>query len=186
MDLVKVMQAADAAGKWHVHQRRKGPAQEPYANHLLEVACLVATATEGKDPDIVIAALLHDVIEDQEVPHELIVQRWGQDVLDLVLEVTDDKTLPKVERKRLQVEKAKTKSLRAKIIKLADKTSNLRSIASAAPGDWSVKRKLEYLRLAAEIVSRMTPVNSWLEDQFNIARVAVEASVGLPAEQSGH
>ncbi len=69
---VSVLKAADAAARWHVHQRRKGAAQEPYINHLLEVSSLVAEATDGEDPVLVIAALLHDAIEDQEVPYDLI------------------------------------------------------------------------------------------------------------------
>ena len=64
---ITVLQAADAAARWHVHQKRKGAAQEPYINHLLEVASLVAEATQGSDPHLVVAALLHDAIEDQEV-----------------------------------------------------------------------------------------------------------------------
>src|SRR3954454_20659053 len=92
---VSVLRAADAAARWHVHQRRKGAAKEPYINHLLEVASLVAEATEGKDPNLVVAALLHDAIEDCEVPKELIAQAFGTDVANLVAEVTDDKTLEK-------------------------------------------------------------------------------------------
>src|SRR5271163_1747455 len=92
---VTVLKAADAAARWHVHQRRKGAAKEPYINHLLEVATLVAEATEGQDPNLVSAALLHDAIEDCEVPRELIAETFGTDVADLVAEVTDDKTLPK-------------------------------------------------------------------------------------------
>jgi (p)ppGpp synthase/HD superfamily hydrolase len=68
-DWIMVLKAADAAARWHVHQRRKGAAKEPYINHLLEVATLVAEATEGTDPNLVIVALLHDAIEiggDQE------------------------------------------------------------------------------------------------------------------------
>ena len=179
MNLAKVMEAADAAAKWHVHQRRKGPGQEPYMNHLLEVASLVATATDGKDTELVIAAMLHDAIEDQEVLEELILRRWGRVVLELVREVTDDKSLPKPERKQKQLENAPHKSPQAKILKLADKTSNLRSIAGAAPGDWSVKRKLDYLHWASEIVSRMTPVNPWLEGQFGLARQAVLTSISM-------
>ena len=91
---VTVLRAADAAARWHVHQLRKGSAQEPYINHLLEVASLVAEATHGKDPDLVIAALLHDAIEDQEVPYELITREFGKRVADVV-KLTDDKTLPK-------------------------------------------------------------------------------------------
>jgi GTP diphosphokinase / guanosine-3',5'-bis(diphosphate) 3'-diphosphatase len=103
---ITVLRAADAAARWHVHQRRKGAAEEPYVNHLLEVATLVAEATDGKDPELVIAALLHDSIEDQEVPRSVIAEAFGDGVAKLVEEVTDDKRLEKQERKRLQVEHA--------------------------------------------------------------------------------
>lgn len=95
---LQVLKAADAAARWHVHQRRKGPAEEPYINHLVEVALLVADATGGKDTNLVIAALLHDAIEDCEVPRALIAETFGQDVASLVEEVTDDKSLPKAVR----------------------------------------------------------------------------------------
>jgi (p)ppGpp synthase/HD superfamily hydrolase len=77
-ELLQVLKAADTAARWHVHQRRKGPAEEPYINHLVEVALLVADATDGKDTNLVIAALLHDAIEDCEVPSELIAETFGQ------------------------------------------------------------------------------------------------------------
>jgi guanosine-3',5'-bis(diphosphate) 3'-pyrophosphohydrolase len=83
-----VLKAADAAARWHVHHRRKGPAEEPYINRLLEVAMLVADATGGSDTNLVIAALLHDAIEDSEVPRELISQAFGEDVACIVSEVT--------------------------------------------------------------------------------------------------
>src|SRR3954470_18387885 len=123
---IAVLKAADAAARWHVHDRRKGVAEEPYINHLLEVASLVAEATDGQDPNLVIAALLHDAIEDQEVPREMIADSFGEDVAELVEEVTDDKTLERHARKRAQVETAPSKSPRAKLLKLADKGSNLR------------------------------------------------------------
>jgi HD domain len=106
---ITVLQAADAAARWHVHQRRKGAAREPYINHLLEVATLVAEATEGKDPNLVIAALLHDAIEDCDVPPQLIAETFGTDVAYLVAEVTNDKTLEKGERKQRQVDGAHKK-----------------------------------------------------------------------------
>ena len=142
---IAVLRAADAAARWHVSQRRKGDAQEPYINHLLEVASLVVEATDGKDTKLVIAALLHDSIEDQEVPRGVIARAFGEDVTKLVEEVTDDKSLEKQERKRLQVEHSHKKSERAKILKLADKTSNLRTLTASPPPDWSVKRRLEYV-----------------------------------------
>jgi|SRR5262249_33418534 len=146
-----VLKAADAAARWHVHHRRKGPAEEPYINHLLEVAMLVAEATGGNDTNLVIAALLHDAIEDSEVPRELIAETFGEDVACLVEEVTDDKALPKGMRKQKQVESAPTKSTRAKMLKLADKTSNLRAVASSPASDWSVKRRMGYVQWAKQV-----------------------------------
>jgi (p)ppGpp synthase/HD superfamily hydrolase len=142
-ELVSVVRAADAAARWHVHQRRKGSAQEPYINHLLEVAGLVTEATDGIIPRVVIAALLHDAIEDQGVSAETIASEFGQHVADIVMEVTDDKTLPKDERKRKQIESAPKKSREAKVIKLADKTSNVRAVANSPASDWPGERRLE-------------------------------------------
>jgi GTP diphosphokinase / guanosine-3',5'-bis(diphosphate) 3'-diphosphatase len=173
---LQVLKAADAAARWHVHQRRKGPAEEPYINHLLEVAKLVADATDGKDTNLVIAALLHDAIEDCEVPRGLIAEIFGKDVASLVTEVTDDKRLPKTARKKKQVKTARNKTPRAKILKLADKTSNLRAIAASAPSNWSVKRRLEYVHWARAVASGLRGVNRRLEDQFDEAAAAAERS----------
>ena len=173
---LQVLKAADAAARWHVHQRRKGPAEEPYINHLVEVAKLVADATGGKDTNLVIAALLHDAIEDCEVPRELIAETFGDDVASVVEEVTDDKSLPKAVRKDEQIKSGPTKSSRAKILKLADKISNLRAIASSAPSDWSVKRRLEYVLWAREVAKGLRGVNPKLEDQFDQAAAAAERS----------
>src|SRR4051812_48859152 len=116
---ITVLKAADTAACWHVHQRRKGKHEEPYINHLLEVAMLVAEATGGERPNLVVAALLHDAIEDQEVPRRMIAEAFGEDIARLVAELTDDKTLSKAARKQRQIESAPHKSEGAKIIKLA-------------------------------------------------------------------
>jgi (p)ppGpp synthase/HD superfamily hydrolase len=173
---IAVLRAADAAARWHVHQRRKGAAEEPYVNHLLEVAILVVEATEGDDPDLVVAALLHDAIEDQEVPRAIIADEFGEGVAKLVEEVTDDKSLNKEERKRLQVANAHKKSTRAKILNLADKTSNLRAIAASPPPDWSVKRRLEYVDWACKVAEGLAGVSVWLEREFNEAAKEAERS----------
>jgi (p)ppGpp synthase/HD superfamily hydrolase len=176
-DWIAVLKAADAAAHWHVHQRRKGAAEEPYMNHLLEVATLVAEATGGGDPGLVAAALLHDAIEDQEVPRSVIAEGFGEDVAQLVEEVTDDKTLPKAERKRLQIENAGKKSQRAKILKLADQTSNLRAVAASPPPDWSVKRRLEYIDWARRVSKGLAGVSERLEQEFERAAKDAERSV---------
>ena len=177
---VTVLKAADAAARWHVHQRRKGPAAEPYINHLLEVAMLVAQASQGTDPNLVIAALLHDAIEDCEVPRKLIAATFGEEVAAIVSEVTDDKKLPKAKRKRKQIETAADRSPKAKLLKLADKTSNLRAIAASPPADWSVKRRIEYVDWALAVAQGLRGVSPWLEgqlDQAAAARRAVMAEV---------
>jgi (p)ppGpp synthase/HD superfamily hydrolase len=174
---IAVLRAADTAARWHVHQRRKGIAQEPYINHLLEVASLVAEATGGTDPNVVIAALLHDAIEDQGVTPEMIASEFGEHVADIVKEVSDDKALPKEDRKRKQVENAARKSHKAKLIKLADKTSNLRAIASSPAADWSVERRLEYIEWAKAVVGGLRGNSPWLEQQFDEAAIAAEQSL---------
>ena len=173
---ISVLRAADAAARWHVHQRRKGAAGEPYVNHLLEVATLVAEATDGNDPDLVIAALLHDSIEDQEVPRGIIANEFGEGVAKLIEEVTDDKSLDKQERKQLQVINTDKISTRAKILKLADKTSNLRAIAASPPPDWSVKRRLEYVEWARKVANGLAGVSEWLEREFTEAAKEAERS----------
>jgi (p)ppGpp synthase/HD superfamily hydrolase len=181
---VTVLRAADAAARWHVHQRRKGSAQEPYINHLLEVASLVAEATHGKDPALVTAALLHDAIEDQEVPYELITREFGKRVADVVKQVTDDKTLPKEVRKEKQIKTASKKSIDAKIIKLADKTSNMRAITFSPAPNWSVKRRLEYIGWAREVVAGLRGSSPWLEKQCDNAAAEAECSVAVRGASS--
>lgn len=168
-DIVRMAKAIDFAAREHSPQRRKGAAAEPYVNHLAEVAALVAEATQGADANLVIAAYLHDTIEDCEVPYEILLAEFGKDVADLVREVTDDKNLLKTERKRLQVEHARSATPRAKHIKLADKISNLNSILASPPADWSAERKREYFEWAAKVVAGCRGVNPWLEARFDAA-----------------
>ena len=168
-DIVRMAKAIDFAARAHAPQRRKGAASEPYVNHLAEVALLVAEATQGADASLVIAAYLHDTIEDCKVPYETLLAEFDKDVADLVREVTDDKDLSKAERKRLQIEHARSASPRAKHLKLADKISNLNSILASPPADWSAERKREYFEWAAKVVAGCRDVNPWLEARFDAA-----------------
>jgi (p)ppGpp synthase/HD superfamily hydrolase len=172
-ELVMVLRAADSAARWHLHQRRKGAAQEPYVTHLIEVATLVANATGGSDPNLLAAALLHDAIEDQKVPREEIAAQFGSDVADLVAEVTDDKKLPKAERKRLNIEHAANLTPRAKILKLADKISNLRSMIASPPADWPTERRVDYVIWAKQVVEGLRGASRLLEREFD--RTAADA-----------
>ena len=138
---------------------------------------MVTEATAGSDPELVIAALLHDAIEDQEVPRQVIADTFGEDVAKLVEEVTDNKKLPKAERKQKQVETATHKSPRAKLLKLADKTSNLRAVAASPSPDWSVKRRLEYVAWARQVAEGLRGENEWLESQFDAAADIADRSM---------
>ena len=161
-----ILSAARFAAEKHAGQRRKGDAAEPYVNHLIEVAELVAMALPEPDTNLVIAALLHDSIEDAGVTAEDLASRYGADVAGLVSEVTDDKSLPKQERKRLQVENAPKKSARAQTIKLADKISNLRSMLSSPPAGWDHERRREYFTWARRVVDGLTAPNPMLKAEF--------------------
>jgi GTP diphosphokinase / guanosine-3',5'-bis(diphosphate) 3'-diphosphatase len=161
-----VLKAAHFAAQKHAGQRRKGATAEPYINHLIEVAELVSSALPEPDTNLVIAALLHDTIEDTGVTKEELIQTFGADVAELVVELTDDKALPKVERKRLQIVDAPKKSVRAQVIKVADKISNVRAILSSPPADWSVQRKREYFEWAKQVVDALTTPNQKLKSEF--------------------
>ena len=114
-----------------------------------------------------------------EVPRELIAETFGTDVASLVMEVADDKTLPKDLRKKMQAETAHRKTPRAKILKLADKTSNLRTLATSAAPDWSVRRKIEYIAWARKVVAGLRGANDDLEKRFDEAARAAEQSLVL-------
>lgn len=161
--LVPLSRAADFAARRHVAQRRKGDAAEPYINHLTEVAMLLAEATDGADPVLVMGGLLHDTLEDTDTTYEDLVESFGPEVAALVAEVTDDKSLVKEERKRLQIEKTPGKSRRAKLLKLADKTSNLRSLVSSPPRGWTEERLRDYVRWAEAVVRSCRGLNDKLE-----------------------
>lgn len=113
-----------------------------------------------------IAALLHDTVEDTGVTREELAERFGVDVADLVMEVTDDKSLPKAERKRLQIVNAPKKSVRAQVIKLADKISNMRSILISPPVDWDDERKQQYFEWARQVIAGLTQPNPLLMAEF--------------------
>lgn len=166
----KVMEAAWFAARKHVNQKRKGAAAEPYINHPLEVAHLVASALSEPDTDLVVAALLHDTVEDTDATAEELVRLFGAGVAALVAEVTDDKSLAKAERKRLQIENAPKKSVRAQAIKLADKISNLRGILNSPPAHWSLERRREYVVWAQQVVDSLPAPNPVLKAEFERTR----------------
>ncbi len=182
MSVVLVTRALHFAALKHAGQRRKGEAAEPYVNHLIEVAHLLAEATEGEDPALLVAGVLHDVVEDQNVSFAELTRLFGPDVGALVMEVSDDKTLLKAERKRLQIAHAGKASARAKCIKLADKTSNLRALVASPPKGWPPERLAEYVRWARDVAVQCFGVNEALDEAFGAALAAAETLHGCVAD----
>ncbi len=164
--IARLSHAAHWAARAHKDQQRKGIDAEPYVNHLLEVAELVAHADEPGAIEVVIAALLHDTVEDVGVTEAQLVAEFGPRVAELVMYVTDDKTLSKDRRKAAQIEHAPGLPHDAKLIKLADKTSNLRALVRTPPVGWTEARLLDYVDWAAAVVEACGPVDPGLERVF--------------------
>jgi guanosine-3',5'-bis(diphosphate) 3'-pyrophosphohydrolase len=175
-DLGLLLAAIAFAADKHRNQRRKDAQASPYINHPIALADILKN--EGGIADVVVlaAAVLHDTIEDTATTAEELVERFGREIAAIVLEVSDDKALPKAERKRLQVEHAATISQRAKLVKLADKIANLRDIRDNPPAEWSEKRKAEYFDWAKSVVDRLRGANHPLEKLFD--QVYAQRSAG--------
>lgn len=176
-----ILRATAFAAEVHTHQRRKGAAAEPYVNHVIEVGAALAGA--GAPLTAILAGLLHDTIEDgasagRPVTEAELSERFGADVASAVVEVTDDKSITKAERKRRQVETAARKSEAARMVKLADKAANLRAIAMSPPPSWDLARKHAYLEWAEAVAAGCRGVNPALERAFDealaLARTALE------------
>lgn len=166
-DLPEFLQAITFAAKKHKRQKRKGADEEPYINHVLEVANLLANVGKVEDYDVLIAAVLHDTVEDTATTAEEIAGKFGANVSSMVLEVTDDQDLPKARRKQLQIEHAPHLSTGAKLIKLGDKISNIRDVSENPPDGWSKERRLEYINWGESVINGLRGANADLENHFD-------------------
>jgi len=164
-----LLDAIAFAAEKHRNQRRKDAEASPYINHPLQVAHVLSSEGGVSDLKTLIAAVLHDTVEDTETTFEELVERFGNKVACVVKELTDEKMLPKVQRKREQVERAPQLSKRAAIVRLADKTCNLRDIATHPPKDWPLKRKQAYFDWAKDVVDGLPRVNKKLRQAFDAA-----------------
>lgn len=178
-----LLKALHFAANKHRDQRRKDVEASPYINHPIEVAELLALVGGVSDPVTLQGAVLHDTIEDTKTTPEELEEAFGREVRRVVEEVTDDKRLPKAERKRRQIEHAPHLSARAKQIKLADKISNVRAVTQSPPADWSLGRREEYLDWAGQVVSGLRGCNLSLEGYFD--QVLEEGRCLLRADDRG-
>ncbi len=164
-----VCEAAELAARRHAGQQRKGRGEEPYVNHLAEVANLLSAATQGEDAELVAAGWLHDTLEDTETTYEELSQRFGLRVAGLVDECTDDISLPRSERRQRQIENAPNKSAGAKLIKIADKVSNVRARIFANPSREQREELADYAAWAEKVVAGCRGGNDVLESLFDEA-----------------
>lgn len=162
-----ILKAAGFAAHKHKNQRRKDAGASPYINHPLSLARILREEGGVDAAAVLVAALLHDTIEDTETSYEELRGQFGTEVAEIVAEVTDTKWLKKTSRKRLQISKAARASNGAKLVKLADKISNLRDIIASPPSDWSLERKRQYFDWAKEVVDQIRGANAKLERRFD-------------------
>jgi (p)ppGpp synthase/HD superfamily hydrolase len=170
------LEALDFAAQRHSAQRRKGPDAAPYVNHLIEVAMLVSSVGGVQDVDVLIAAVLHDVLEDTPTSASEVEDRFGPRVRSLVEALSDDKSLPRQRRRAITLEELPDMEAQVKVIKLADLSSNIKLL----PADWSEQRKLEYLewseRAATICSAECQPLATLYWQRAGATRAALEST----------
>jgi guanosine-3',5'-bis(diphosphate) 3'-pyrophosphohydrolase len=168
-DLGLVLRAIAFAADKHRFQRRHDAEKSPYINHPIALVDLLANEANIFDADVLAAAALHDTVEDTETTLAELAACFGAKISAIVAEVSDDKALPKAERKRLQIEHARAASPEAQLVKLADKICNLRDLETRPPADWSIERKREYFDWARSVVDGIRDRHSGLSTLFDQA-----------------
>jgi guanosine-3',5'-bis(diphosphate) 3'-pyrophosphohydrolase len=168
-DLPDLIEALAFASIQHADQRRKDPAATPYINHPIALVHILVSEGAVHDPLVLQAALLHDVLEDTDTSAATLRKRFGAELANVVFELTDDKTLPKQDRKQLQIDRAPDLSSHARLVRLADKISNLRDLSHAPPMDWSPVRIEAYVEWARAVVVGLRGTHVVLERLFDEA-----------------
>lgn len=151
-------EALTMAFRWHSGQTRKSTGL-PYVIHCVEVAANLERL--GFDESVVIAGLLHDILEDTSIPPDTIAERFGREVLEIVQALTEKKLNESgqkrawIDRKRDHIRHLRHSGKNVRAVALADQRQNLSSVLddgklgetgfwaafNASPGDY-----LEYHR----------------------------------------
>jgi guanosine-3',5'-bis(diphosphate) 3'-pyrophosphohydrolase len=169
-DLKLLMKALTFAAEKHKNQRRKNVEASPYINHPISVANILCNEAHVTDINVICGALLHDTVEDTETTEDELIAGFGPDIASIVRDVTDDKSIKdKQKRKQLQIEHAAHISEPAKLVKLADKISNLRDVANDPPADWDLQRRQAYFDWAKKVIDQLRGVHPELESLFDEA-----------------
>jgi guanosine-3',5'-bis(diphosphate) 3'-pyrophosphohydrolase len=175
----RLLSAVRFAAEQHRDDRRKGETAAPYINHPITVAEQLAAHGLGEDVELLMAAVLHDVIEDTDATYDGVRQRFGARVADVVQEVSDDKSLEKDARRKLAVDTIAHKSRAARLIKLSDLIANVHDVIHHPP-KWSLERKLNYVRWAERMAAGIAGTHAGLEAalarEIGAAFTALEAA----------
>lgn len=169
IDLKLLLKALQFSALKHKNQRRKDVEASPYINHPISLASILCNEAHITDVEVICGALLHDTVEDTETSPEELEREFGSAIKSIVMDVTDNKSLKKEERKQAQIDHAAHISEKAKLVKLADKISNLRDMSLNPPADWSLKRRQEYFDWAKKVIDRLRGINPDLESIFDDA-----------------
>lgn len=179
---LRLLNAVAFAAEKHKDQRRKDVNASPYINHVIAVASVLAEEGNVNDEDLLLAAILHDTVEDTETSFAELEEHFGMKVAGIVREVTDNQTLAKEMRKRLQEEHAPHASAPAKQLKIADKICNIRDIMHHPPANWPNERKREYLLWTMRVVAGCRRVNDLLDQAFDETVSAAARHLGVTLE----
>ena len=186
VEMAMLLKAIEFAARKHSTQRRKDEEASPYINHPIAVAHLLADTGGITDLITLMAAVLHDTVEDTETTPSELEEHFGQSVRMVVEEVTDDKSLEKAERKQRQIDHAPHLSKRAKAIKLCDKIANVRDVTNAPPADWALPQRIAYLDWTEHVVAGCRGANAPLEKLYDQTlekgRVRFRAALGHPLD----
>ncbi len=168
-DLKILLKALSFAAHKHKDQRRKDIHASPYINHPISLASILCNEAHITDIEVICGALLHDTVEDTETTPEELEEVFGAAIRNIVMDVTDDKTLPREQRKQAQINHAEHIGNKAKLVKLADKISNLRDVAVNPPPEWSLERRQEYFDWAKKVIDKIRGSHPTLEALFDKA-----------------
>ena len=168
-ELKLLLKALSFATHKHKDQRRKDVDASPYINHPISLANILCNEAHVTDVEVICGALLHDTVEDTDTTPEELESAFGEPIRAIVMDVTDDKSLPKEERKQQQIDHAAYASSKARLVKLADKISNLRDVSNSPPPEWSLERKREYFDWGKQVIERIRGTHPLLESLFDEA-----------------
>lgn len=176
-ELKLLLKALSFAARKHKDQRRKDVDASPYINHPISLANILCNEGDVIDAEVIAAALLHDTVEDTDTTPQELEQEFGAAVRDIVMAVTDDNLLPPHVRKELQISHAHRISPQAKLVKLADKISNVRDMIDAPPASWDLERRQAYFNWAKAVVDQLRGTHPALEDAFDRAYAKLPGGV---------